>query len=130
MSEGSLRRLRIATAGIFLTTGSLHFPLEKFFIAIVPRGLPSPKALVQISGVAELLGGVGLLIPRLRRASGRGLIVLLIAVFPANVNMAINSERFDRIPAWALWARLPLQAIFIAMVWLTSQRDRGELSAH
>jgi uncharacterized membrane protein len=115
--------LQVATALIFLTTGTLHFVAEKFFTAIVPQGLPNPRALVQISGVAELLGGLGVLVPGLRRSAGRGLLVLLIAVFPANVNMAVNAERFKQFPAWALWARLPLQAVLMAQVWLATQRD-------
>lgn len=115
--------LQIATALTFMTTGSAHFWLEKFFTAIVPRGLPNPKALVYISGVAEFLGGVGVLIPSVRKHAGRGLIALLVAVFPANINMAVNPERFKQFPAWALWARLPLQFAIIAQVWAATQRE-------
>lgn len=108
---------QVAVASIFTTTGVLHFIIEKFFIAIVPKGLPNPKLLVQASGVAELLGAIGILIPGTRRVAGKGLIALLIAVFPANVNMAINADRFKQIPEWALWARLPLQFAAIGLVW-------------
>lgn len=107
-----------------MTTGTLHFVAEKFFTAIVPRGLPNPRLLVHISGVAEFLGGVGVLIPSTRKHAGRGLLVLLLAVFPANINMAVNAERFKQFPAWALWARLPLQFAIIAQVWLATQRER------
>jgi uncharacterized membrane protein len=117
--------LQLATALVFITTGTLHFVAERFFTSIVPRGLPSPRALVHISGVAELLGGIGVLIPATRRSAGRGLIALLVAVFPANVNMAVNSERFERIPVWALWARLPLQLAIIGQVWVATQRGGG-----
>jgi uncharacterized membrane protein len=113
----------VATAAIFMTTGVLHFIVEKFFTAIVPEGLPNPRALVQISGVAEFLGGVGVLVPAVRRQAGFGLIALLLAVFPANVNMAVNSDRFRQFPSWALWARLPLQLVIIAQVWLATQRE-------
>ena len=85
---------------------------------IVPPGLPSPQALVLISGIAEMAGGLGLLVPRLRAAAACGLIALLIAVFPANIYMAMSPERFAHlhVPAWALWARLPLQFLLIAAV--------------
>lgn len=121
--------LQIATAAIFMTTGTLHFVLEKFFTAIVPRGLPNPRALVHISGIAEFLGGVGVLIPGTRKWAGRGLIALLLAVFPANINMAVNAERFKQFSAWALWARLPLQFAIIAQVWVATQRDRDAVAA-
>lgn len=114
--------LQIATAITFMTTGALHFVQEKFFTAIVPKSLPNPKALVYISGVAEFLGGIGVLHPKTRSLSGKGLIALLLAVFPANINMALNPERFKMFPAWALWARLPLQFAIIGQVWAATQR--------
>ncbi|MBJ7353241.1 MAG: DoxX family protein [Thermoleophilaceae bacterium] len=122
MARDRTTAARVGTAAIFTTTGILHFTHEKFFIAIVPKSLPSPKALVQISGVAELAGAAGVLIPRTRKLAGKGLIALLIAVFPANINMALNPDRFKQFPAWALWARLPLQFAAIALVWRGSQR--------
>jgi uncharacterized membrane protein len=74
--------------------------------------------MVYASGVAELAGGVGLMVPRLRRRAGWWLIATLIGVFPANLHMAINAGDFKAIPggAPALWARLPFQAVFIAWV--------------
>jgi uncharacterized membrane protein len=101
----------------------MHFTHEKFYTAIVPKSLPNPKALVQISGVAELAGAVGVLIPGTRKLAGKGLIALLIAVYPANISMALNPEKFKQFPAWALWARLPLQFAAIAMVWRGTQRS-------
>jgi uncharacterized membrane protein len=112
--------LQLATAATFLTTGTLHFVLEKFFTAIVPKSLPNPKLLVYVSGVFEILGGLGVLFSRTRRPAGWGLIALLLSVFPANVNMALNPERFKQFPAWALWARLPLQFAIIAQVWFAA----------
>ena len=114
---------RVGTALLFLGSGIMHFTHEKFYTAIVPKSLPNPKALVQISGVAEIAGGVGVLIPSTRKLAGKGLIALLIAVFPANISMALNPERFKQFPAWALWARLPLQFAAIALVWRGSQRS-------
>jgi uncharacterized membrane protein len=128
MSSKRTKLFQVATFATFTTTGTLHFTAEKFFTAIVPKGLPNPKLLVHISGVAELLGAFGVLIPGTRKWAGRGLIALLLAVFPANINMALNPERFKQFPAWALWARLPLQFAIIAMVWAASQVS-GDKSA-
>jgi uncharacterized membrane protein len=104
-------------------TGTAHFVVEKFFVAIVPKSLPNPKALVYLSGVAEFAGGVGVLMPQTRKLAGKGLIALLVAVFPANIGMAVNAERFKWFPAWALWARLPLQFLMIAGVWRATQAE-------
>ncbi len=90
----------------------------------MPPYLPAPLALVYLSGAFEVLGGVGLLMPRFRRAAGWGLIALLVAVFPANLYMVTASGPFTAqgIPLWALYARLPLQLVLIAWVYWTMQR--------
>jgi uncharacterized membrane protein len=108
---------RLIVAAIFTLTGVLHFAQAKAFISIVPDGFPNPPLLVALSGAAELCGAIGILIPRTRRIASYGLIALLIAVFPANISMAIHADRFAGIPAWALWARLPLQIILGSLVW-------------
>lgn len=92
--------------------GAFHLLRPAPFVAVMPEGLPAPAALVAISGVAEVAGGVGLLLPRTRRAAGWGLVALYVAVFPANVHMALHGS--FGLPAWALWARLPLQVPLIA----------------
>ena len=101
-----------------MVAGVLHFLWPAMYERIIPPSLPWPAALVYVSGLAEIAGGVGLLIPRLRRAAGWGLVVLLIAVFPANIYMAVHPDRFAdlHLPAWALWLRLPLQGLLIAWV--------------
>jgi uncharacterized membrane protein len=119
--QSKLTAAQAITGAAFMTTGIGHFVIDKFFIAIVPKSLPNPEALVAISGVAEFAGGVGVLIPKTRRLAGLGLIALLVAVFPANINMAINSDKFNKFPAWALWARLPLQFGMIVGVWRATQ---------
>jgi uncharacterized membrane protein len=105
-------------AAAFTAAGVLHFVRPLMFARIVPPFLPWPTALVYVSGVAEILGGLGLLIPALRPWAGLGLIALLVAVFPANVYMAVAPERagFGIAPVW-LWLRLPLQVLLIAWVW-------------
>ena len=109
---------QLAQAALFLFTGVLHFTKTPMFVSIVPAYLPAPELLVYISGVAEIAGGVGLLVPPLRRAAAWGLLALLVAVLPANVNMAIHRLPFDGkpVPDWALWLRLPLQ--FLGMYWI------------
>ena len=101
----------------FLIAGSLHFLRPRPYVAIVPDALPRKREIVFASGVAELAGGAGVLVPRTRRLAGWWLIATLLAIFPANVNMAVNAERFRTVPEPLLWARLPLQGALIAWVW-------------
>jgi uncharacterized membrane protein len=82
-------------------------------VGIVPSALPAPAALVLVSGVFEILGGAGLQVPRARRAASIGLVLLYVAVFPANLNMIFDAHASHGIAPWLLWARLPLQAVFI-----------------
>lgn len=85
--------------------------------SIMPPYLPAHRELVLISGLFEMLGGIGTLIPQTRKAAAWGLIALLIAVFPANVYMAVDTEKFGKLaPAWVLYARLPLQ--FLLIWWI------------
>jgi uncharacterized membrane protein len=106
----------------FIATGVLHFVKPRMYEAIMPRYLPAHRELVYASGVAEIVGGVGVLHPRSRRAAGWWLIATLVAIFPANVEMAVHAERFKQFPRAALWARLPLQGVLIAWAWLTAAR--------
>ncbi len=113
--------LRVLAAALFVAAGINHFVHPQFYRQIMPPGFPWPSALVAVSGACEVAGGVGLLIAPLRRAAGWGLLTLLVAVFPANVYMAMFPENFAA-PAWALWARLPLQAVLIAWVYIACWR--------
>lgn len=102
--------------------GVLHFARPEPFVAIVPAALPAPLALVYISGFFEILGGVGLLVPRVQKAAAWGLVALYVAVFPANINMAVNQIPLDgqAVDPLLLWLRLPLQAVFIGLAyWMT-----------
>ena len=89
-------------------------------MAIMPPYIPAHQLMVAVSGIAEVVLGIGLLFPSTRSLSAWGLIVLLIAVFPANLYMA-QSERFAQIPAWIRWGRLPLQAGLIAWAYQYTQ---------
>ena len=108
----------LATIG-FVGAGIKHFTNADFFQRIVPPGFGSPALLVAISGVCEIIGGLALWVPALRQAAGWGLIALLIAVFPANIYMAIHPEKFADLhwATWILWTRLPLQGVFIWWIW-------------
>ena len=106
----------------FITAGALHFVRPRMYEAIMPRYLPAHRELVLASGIAEIAGGAGVLHPRTRRLAGWWLIATLVAIFPANVEMAVHSERFKGFPPAALWARLPVQGVLIAWAWLTAAR--------
>lgn len=114
--------LRLIAALGFIAAGLNHFRNPLFYQRIIPPGFPAPGLLVALSGVAEILGGVGLLVGPLRRSAGWGLIALLVAVFPANLYMALAPGKFAdmHLPAWVFWARLPLQAVFIVWVWFAA----------
>jgi uncharacterized membrane protein len=119
----------IAAAVFFFVAGVSHFTNAEFFLAIVPPYLPAPLALVTISGIFEILGGLGVMLPATRRAAGWGLIALLLAVYPANIHMALHPEQFEEMSRGALLARLPLQFVFIAWVWWATRPDAAGDSA-
>jgi uncharacterized membrane protein len=98
----------------FIFAGLMHFVIPRAYTAIVPPQLPNKRAVVYASGVAEIAGGAGVLHPRTRRAASAWSVATLLAVFPANVHMALNPERY-KVPGGrlALYLRLPVQALFI-----------------
>ena len=112
---------RYALALLFVLAGVWHFVHPATYLAIMPPQLPQPQALVYASGFFEILGGLGLLWPRTRRLAGWGLLALLVAVFPANVYMALVHARLG-IPGWVAWGRLPLQLPLLWWVWRASRR--------
>jgi uncharacterized membrane protein len=115
-----MRLSRTALAATFSFAGALHFLRPRPYEAIVPPPFPKRES-VAISGVAEILGAVAVLHPATRRTGRWWLIGLLLAVFPANVYMAVSPEKIsgmgNKIPRWALWARLPLQPLAMLWVW-------------
>ena len=106
----------------FLAAGALHFLRPRMYEAIMPRYLPAHRELVYASGAAEIAGGLGVLAPSTRRRAAWWLIATLVAVFPANVEMAVHAERFKQFPEPLLWARLPLQGALIAWVYKIAKR--------
>lgn len=119
------RRFSIALLSLlFVVAGVNHLVSPDVYLKIMPGYLPWPLALVYVSGFFEVLGGVGVAIPKLRRAAGWGLIALLVAVFPANVHMLVNPDQFPAIPFWAIVVRLPLQGVLMAWVWWATIKAR------
>ena len=110
-------------AAFFIASGMNHFAMGRAYRQIVPPRLQGQaRIVVHLSGVAEVLGGAGVLLPRTRRIAGAGLIALLAAVFPANLYMAREPERFRRLPRWALYGRLPVQPLMMWWAWRATRR--------
>jgi uncharacterized membrane protein len=105
----------------FILAGANHFLNADFYLKMMPPYLPWHLFLVYLSGVFEIILGIMVIVPKLTRIAGWGLIALLIAVFPANLHMALNPDLFPNISSIALWIRLPLQAVLIAWAyWYTT----------
>ena len=112
---------RYLLALLFVAAGTWHFVHPETYLRIMPPALPQPRLLVYLSGAAELAGGLGLLLPATRRLAGWGLLALLVAVFPANIYMALIHEQLG-IPGWVVWGRLPLQLPLAWWVWAAALR--------
>lgn len=127
--SGSAAPARITTslvliAIVFVVAGVLHLVKPAPYIRIMPPWLPAPATLVLVSGIFQIMGGLGVLHPATRVAAGWGLVALLVAVFPANLQMLLDAHARGASPAWlaALAARLPLQAALIWWVWRAAVR--------
>lgn len=109
----------VLIGGVFLFAGANHVRAPEGYLPIMPPYLPWPMMLILVSGLAEMAGGLGMLIPATRRLAGISLILLLIAVFPANIYMAMHQIQLPQlaVPIALLWVRLPLQVLFIVWVW-------------
>jgi uncharacterized membrane protein len=110
-------------AAFFIASGVNHFVMPRAYEQIVPPSLQAEAGrVVEISGVAEIAGGLAVLMPATRRLAGPGLVALLAAIFPANLYMARTPERFHKLPRWALYARLPLQPLMMRWAWSATRR--------
>lgn len=117
---------RLALVGLslfFVVAGVNHFVNPSFYIQIMPPYLPAHRELVYLSGVLEILGGVAVLVPGIRTTAGLGLVLLLVAIFPANLHMALNPDLFPGMSPAALYGRLPFQALFIAWAYWATRPD-------
>ena len=114
-------------AAFFVAGGVNHFARPAVYLSIMPRYLRWPEQLVAVSGAAEILGGVGILFSRTRKLAGWGLVALLIAVFPANIQSIATGVTIAgrAIPKWVLWARLPLQGVLVAWVYVACVRQEA-----
>jgi uncharacterized membrane protein len=114
--------IRYALAIMFIFTGVSHFtPLRKDMARMIPSFFPQPMLIIYITGVFEIMGAAGLLIPQFRSLTGLCLIFLLIGMFTANVNAAVNGVTLLGKPAMSLWLRTPMQILLIALVWWASR---------
>lgn len=107
----------------FLGAGALHFARPEMYEQIMPDYLPAHRELVLASGAAEIAGAAALVFAPVRRAAGWWLTALLVAVFPANVNMTLHPERYPAIPRALLWARLPLQPLLVLWALRATRRE-------
>ena len=118
---------RYLLALLFVAAGIWHFVRPETYLRIMPPALPQPQLLVLLSGAAEIAGGLGLLLPATRRLAGWGLLALLVAVFPANIYLALAHERLG-MAGWVAWGRLPLQLPLLWWVWVAAVRRPAHLA--
>jgi uncharacterized membrane protein len=124
-----MTRSQKGLAAFFSFAGAMHFVTPRSYEAMMPPSLPRHHEAVVISGLAEIAGAAAVVPARTRRFARWWLLGLLLAVFPANVHMAVNPEQvrgldLDRVPRWALWARLPLQPLAMLWVWRATRPQR------
>lgn len=120
---------RFTLAMVFIVAGAMHFIIPQNYLRIMPPALSRPLLLIDVSGFAELSGGIGLMIPATRRAAAWGLVALLIAVWPANIYMAMAHLPLPGVmgQSWAQWLRVPLQIPLIYWAWLYSSQTEISL---
>ncbi len=108
---------------LYIVAGINHFWHPAMYLAIMPPYIPWPAGMVSFTGVAEILGGIGVMIPngfvfpRTRAAAAWGIVALLICIWPVHFNMAFHPANYPTVPLWAIWVRLPLQIPLIAWAW-------------
>jgi uncharacterized membrane protein len=116
---------RIALVLTFLFTGATHFSgVKNDYAAMIPSPFPKSLWLIYLTGVLEIAGAIGLLLARVRKVAGVCLIVLLVALFPANVNAALNDIPFRGQPPTSLWLRGLIQLFFVAMIWWSAVKNQ------
>jgi uncharacterized membrane protein len=107
---------------MFILAGVNHFLKPEFYLPMMPPYIPAHELMVILSGIAEIVLGVMLFIPRFSQVAAWGIIGLLVAVFPANLHMALNPGLFPDVPQIGLWVRLPLQGVMIWWAWLYTRK--------
>jgi uncharacterized membrane protein len=120
---------RIATGLTFIFIGATHFLMPEKYLEMMPPFIPAPLTIIYISGFFEILGGVGLILPWTKLTAAFGLIALLLAVFPANIYVAINNVQLGGFMSepFYQWLRLPLQFVLIGWVWFVSKTEKEKI---
>jgi uncharacterized membrane protein len=127
-NEKILKKIALYGTGIFfIIAGSRHFLKPEFYMLMMPSYLPVPLTLIYISGAFEILGGIGLMVPKTRAFSAWGLMALLLAVLPANIYLWTHRIALPDTytPSWLLMLRIPLQFLLIAWVYLFAKNPKG-----
>jgi uncharacterized membrane protein len=127
VSVRAARASLIVQSLFYVASGINHFWHQNFYLHIMPDHYSHPLALVRLSGVAEIFGGLGLLLPATRRFSAVGIALMLVAFFDVHLFMLRHPARFPEAPAWVLWARIPLQFVLIAWALYYLWRDASSL---
>ena len=123
----SLRNLGLAIVFLwFMIGGIAHFVVTDFFVAIMPPWLGYHRELVYLSGVFEILGAIGILIPALRQWAGNGLFLLVVMVSPANIHMWLHPDQFPEVPPAFLSFRLVMQVALLALIWWCTREPARE----
>ncbi len=121
---------RIGLAVMFCFTAAAHFNnMRADMIRMVPPAIPNPELMVTFTGVCEVLGGIGLLVPRTRRIAAIALILFLLAVLPANIHAALSGVTLRGAPPTPLVPRIALQVLFIALIWWSGVRAHKDRAA-
>ena len=120
------KRLKMALMGLmgllYIVAGVNHLLHPQLYVAIMPPYLPFPLQLVYVSGLCEIFLGILLWVHRYSRLAAWGIMALLVAVFPANIQMALHPEVFPQLPVTGLWLRLPLQGLLILWAYWFTRR--------
>ena len=118
---------RVGLAVMFCFTAVAHFnAMRADLVRMVPPGVPNPEFMVTFTGICEILGAIGLLVPRTRRLAAVGLILLLLSVLPANIHAALSGVTLRGADPTPLVPRIALQVLFIALVWWSGIRNRAD----
>ncbi len=118
-----MRKGLAVMGGLYMVAGMGHFLVTRAYEHVMPDYLPAHHALVLVSGVAEIAGGLGVLVPQTRRAAAWGIVLLLLAVWPANLWMAQHPWLTPGVPVWVLWVRLPLQVPLVWWAWVYARAE-------
>ena len=123
-------RIGLLVQSLFYIAGGInHFVHKSFYLHIMPDHYSNPEALVKLSGVAEVLGGLGLLVPATRRFSAVGIALMLVVFFDVHQYMVRHPERFPEVPQWILWGRIPLQFVLIGWALHYARKEAWQITS-